>query len=841
MTRLLTFFQNHPRLTLAVLAVLSAVSVPFFLSINIRSDIVSVLPKSISQAQAYREQMRRFPGGGSGYLVLLEGPGPREVTAFGLALADSLKTLLPGARPVVGMDTAWVNAYALWLVDPDFLEALAPHVNGAAPHQLLAAVNTVLETWDPGAANPSTRSQQSPENRLRGWLDLLDILRTHPDSLEQAVPAALQTALAGPPVQLAPDGKTGFFAVFAPPRAVGTSDEFRFARQLQKTVARLGDGTVKAAVTGNMVLAAEESNAIRGEINRATAFATLLMIIFLVAVFRQLPQIVAMAASMLFATSIAAGLTAILSHGTIHVITASFLLLLLGMGIDYAAFLIHAALHSDNPARAMAAALPPLAIGTGTSIVVFLCLAFTGIPPLMQLGWVVALGLTITLVVAAMVAPAVMGLFAANHKPAAPKPFRTLPAWTMYVLTGVLSLVALGGAWGLFHSSIETDMRALGRKKLPAALTMDKIVERFNLFPASLQIICPRPDSLRSMVAMLRQDPLVRNVGSALDVLPNDDDRPITTQALATLRPATQNVSPDAAAFRRELHRFRTNLLETAQMAFLAGQFGLQQYLLKEADPGGRLALLDSLLAGNALTDATVGRFESIVGNQLRPRLDRLCAQPAFHLHNLPAMLRERYFPADSLDNASLVYVSLHRDIWKREVFQLVQRHLSPVYPGLTGSALLSHMIIDLVLRRGGLALAVALVICFIVVLLYLRSLRGALFGMFPIVAAICASGYVFYTGKLLDIPLLNYISACSLVLITGIGMEYSVRALAVDVEGRGVVAKSLFASGVLSIMGFGGIAFCSHAGLRGFGLVLCIGLVICLVFALVVNAAKRE
>jgi predicted exporter len=112
---------------------------------------------------------------------------------------------------------------------------------------------------------------------------------------------------------------------------------------------------------------------------------------------------------------------------------------------------------------------------------------------------------------------------------------------------------------------------------------------------------------------------------------------------------------------------------------------------------------------------------------------------------------------------------------------------------------------------------------------------------MFPIMAAICASGYVFYTGKLLEIPLLNYISVCSLVLITGIGMEYSVRALAVDVEGRAVVAKSLFASGVLSIMGFGGIAFCSHAGLRGFGLVLCIGLVICLVFALVVNAAKRE
>jgi hypothetical protein len=409
--RFLAFFQHNPVTTLLILAALSALSVPFFISIHIRSDIESVLPKSIPQAQAFREQMRRFPGGGSGYLVLLEGPGPGAVTKFGLALADSLVRLLPGIRPVVGMDTAWVNKYGLWLVDPHFLKELAPQVQGTTPHDILAAVNTVLENWDPNTAGGRQQARRSPETWLRGWIDLLDILRLPADSLERAAPAALQNALSGPPIQLSADGKTGLLVLFQP---AGLDDEFVFVQQLQAAVSRMNTGAVRASVTGNMVLADEESRTIRSELNNGTLVATLLMIIFLIAIFRELPSIVAMAASMFFSTTVAAGLTAILAGGTIHVITASFLLLLLGMGIDYAAFLIHSGLRSETPIQAMAAALRPLAVGTATSIIVFLCLIFTGIPPLVQLGWVVALGLTITLAISAVVAPAVIGLYGKN-------------------------------------------------------------------------------------------------------------------------------------------------------------------------------------------------------------------------------------------------------------------------------------------------------------------------------------------------------------------------------------------------------------------------------------------
>jgi hypothetical protein len=405
----------------------------------------------------------------------------------------------------------------------------------------------------------------------------------------------------------------------------------------------------------------------------------------------------------------------------------------------------------------------------------------------------------------------------------------------------ILILVALGGIWGLSRSHMETDMRALGRKKLAANQIMDRIVERFNLYPAALQIICHQPDSLAGLVAGLQKDPLVRDVASALDVLPPDHDIPLVAQAQHTLQLQAANVHPDPAALQRELRRFRLNLQESAQMAFLAGNFGLQQYLLQEAADSSRLARIEHLLAGGAIPAPQVSRFELIVGGQLKTRLDRLCAQPAFGLRDLPALLRERYYPIDDSSGSSLVYVSLHRDIWKREVFELVQRHLSPSFQGLTGSALLSHMIVDMVLYRGAIALVVALVACYLVLVLYLRSARRSLFGMLPILAAIASSGYVFYIGRLLGVPLLNYISVSALVLITGIGMEYSVRSLAADAAGRAVVAKSIFASGIFELLGFGGIVFCSHAGLRGFGLVLCLGLAICLIFSLIVNATKKE
>lgn len=840
MVRFFAFIQRHPGKTLLSLLLLCLLCIPSFLSLQIRSDIESVLPDSDPQARAYKEQLSLFPGAGSGYLVMIDGPGPRQVIAHGLRLADTLKNALPGVRTVVGMDTAWINANGLWLLPPSFLELFSRHLKGAAPHDLLTAVNATLAEWEPDGADARAAGGRSPETWIRGWIDLFLLLRLSPDSMERAVPGALQDAFSGPPVQLSADGTSGWFALYLPGNEIKGRDEFEFVRRLIETVSRLNTGEVRASVTGNMVLAYEESNNIQSEINRATAVASLIMILFLILVFRELPQITAMAVSMAFATALAAGLTALLTGGTIHVITASFLLLLLGMGIDFSAFLVHSAIRSADPPRAVADALRPLALSAGTTVIVFLCLAFTGIPPLVQLGWVVALGLAVTLVISAVVAPAVIALFRSRIRPRPVRETARLSPRTFHVVTAILVVLAAGGIAAFFGSQMETDVRKLNIKRLPAARTLDRMVERFNLYPASLQMVCPRIDSLKSLTDGLRKDPMVSKVSSALDLVPAPAAVPAMEASLQRMRAPAARVRPDSDALKRELTLFSDGLAEYAQLAYVAGRFDLHHYLARETTPGSRLARLTEDLGTGKISGSSMARFETLVGGLLALRMERLCAQPPFTLDGLPAVMRERFFPEDEKSGASLVYVSLHRDIWKREVIDRVRQNLSPRYPVLTGSALLSNRVIDMVVHRGGLALLAALILCTLVLFLDLRSWRRAFFGMFPILAALCCGGYIFYTGHALGVPLLNYVSVCSLVLISGIGLEYSVHAFSSHGGDRAVVAKSLFTSGVLSILGFGGIAFCSHAGLRGFGLTLSLGLAICLVFSFIANAARE-
>jgi predicted RND superfamily exporter protein len=213
--------------------------------------------------------------------------------------------------------------------------------------------------------------------------------------------------------------------------------------------------------------------------------------------------------------------------------------------------------------------------------------------------------------------------------------------------------------------------------------------------------------------------------------------------------------------------------------------------------------------------------------------LARLAGSRAYRFDEIPFIMRDRFFPLDPERKGCLVYATLRRDIWKPEVYDRVNEYVVPKFPELTGAALLSHKIVDLVIQRGAWGLITGSIVCLVLMFIFLKSVVKGLTGFVPIIIAFLHTGFVFWLGTVIARPLLNYISITSLILIAGIGLDYSIHSLSASAANRFTVMKSVFVSGCTSLIGFAGLWFCGHAGLQGLGLALVMGLSVCIGWSL--------
>jgi predicted RND superfamily exporter protein len=130
--------------------------------------------------------------------------------------------------------------------------------------------------------------------------------------------------------------------------------------------------------------------------------------------------------------------------------------------------------------------------------------------------------------------------------------------------------------------------------------------------------------------------------------------------------------------------------------------------------------------------------------------------------------------------------------------------------------------------------------VCLVLMFVFLRSVVKGLLGFVPIIIAFLHTGFIFWLGTAMQKPLFNYISITSLILIAGIGLDYSIHSLSASAANRVTVRKSIFISGCTSLIGFTGLWFCGHAGLQGLGLALVMGLGVCITWSLLMLIIRK-
>jgi predicted exporter len=182
----------------------------------------------------------------------------------------------------------------------------------------------------------------------------------------------------------------------------------RIAQAFADARAEAGAETAVLRLTGPAVFAVNSRDAIRGDVERLSVLATVLVAGLLLAVFRSVAVVAA--AFVPVASGILAGLAAVaLGFGTVHGITLGFGVTLIGEAVDYSIYFFGQRRPGEPPERALAGIWPTLRLGTIVSVASYCAMLLSGFAGLAQLGAFAVVGLVAALAATRWVLPALAG------------------------------------------------------------------------------------------------------------------------------------------------------------------------------------------------------------------------------------------------------------------------------------------------------------------------------------------------------------------------------------------------------------------------------------------------
>lgn len=649
------------------------------------------------------------------------------------------------------------------------------------------------------------------------------------------------------------DGRMAFLRaqpVACPGRAPGSAEPVRVARAIVERVQRAFP-RLKLGMTGLPVLEHDEMLAANQDSARACGLSLIAVTLIFVVGFRSLRRpLYAIVALVLSGCWTMGWIT--LTVGHLNLLSVSFLVTLIGLGIDYS--IVWLSRHEielgagRTPAEAGLATArgvgPGIVTGCLTTALAFYATLVTDFLGLKELGWIAGGGILFCLLGALTVLPALLVVMERGHSskfvrlPVALPAFPWLdphPAWVL----GVASVGIALAVGALRHVSFDYNLLNLQSHGLAAVEWEKRLIqdtgtsawyalsvadtpeeargrkERFQELPTVGRVV-----EIASMIpaGQAEKEPVVRQIGNLLTKLPKAAELPDplppnpdgVRDLLLGMAHGTRGCHPDDR--------------------ILVGHVGdACQRLVRAFErfaPRERARLL--------------GQFERAWICDLLDRLWSLrsVANPEpVTIADLPSVLVERYH---GRTGKWLVQVFAKQSVWDYGPMVQFREEVTSVDPRATGKPISTlHSLEQMTdgYRRGAL---VAVLVIFVAVYWDLRRLSDTLLAAVPL-----SLGSVVTLGAMgwLGIPL-NPANLIAFPLILGIGIdggvhvmhEYRARV------GRYFVSRDLFRAlslcGLTSIAGFASLILAQHRGMASIGQVLSLGIAACSASALVVLPA---
>lgn len=692
-------------------------------------------------------------------------------------------------------------------------------------------------------------------------------------ALEQAAEASSNIAadrralaIAPPPEYLRSDSGRLFFVTILPRKDFNRLDAIReplAAIRAAIDEVRAEFPKVEIGLTGKPVLQADELETTDRDMVRSASVAAAVIASLFMIVFRGVrrPLLAVLAFAIAFGWSYG---VATLVVGHLNLLSIVFMLVLVGVGLDYGVHVVarfmearRRRLASGAIRETMRTAVPGNITGSLTSAAVFLLALTTNFQGLRELGLIAGAGLLLCVVAMTIDLPALLWLTERRGRAAARLPRRIDPTEPVETvarrrparrgLDGLLAgaavaiaiLAAIAAARSLRFETNLLDLQAEGLESVDWEHRVFEDSVSASWFGAS---IAGSFEEIAARIDSAKAHPEIARTASVLDVIARPEARRDAARQrfLAAVDVANDAANPpgpiDDASLAQDLAAARDRLASLA----LAARGSAPAEAARLASLAERLGPLVAEMQDAVSRDEAASRLRAAFANAGAAITAMAEGDRAELREALPAAIR------DSLVAPSgrfLVRMLPAEDAWEVEPlgrFVAAMRSVDPMATGVPMTQFESiHDMSEAFVQMAILAIVA-------VTLLVWIDFRD------PASVAICVAalllGLAWTVGAMtvLGVPL-NLANFFGIPILMGLGIDSAVHMThrARESRGRriryGATAKAVALTATTTAIGFGSLVFASHRGLQSLGMVMLVGSVACLLAAVIfVPAAAR-
>ena len=618
---------------------------------------------------------------------------------------------------------------------------------------------------------------------------------------------------------------------------------------------------VNVGITGEPVLEYDEMLQSQRDSIQASVLALVLCAFLFVGAYRKLGRpLKATAALILGLGYTMAYTTATVGH--LNVLTVTFFPILIGLAIDFGIHLTTRFEEECSAGGESAHALAKAVVHTGkgiftgclTTSAAFFAMGLTDFKGIQEMGIITGGGMIVCLLPMMTFLPASL-LYGKNGVQQAPRSRdanvslrgRIEQAWlgrprTVIALVTVITLLALVPMQKVFFDYNLLNMQSKG---LPAVIFEHKLIESASKSVLYAAVVADSREEALLLESRLTNLPSVASVDSMARYLVDDQSRKMEIIAgikndIQTIEFAPTDGDPasvdNLSRTLWSLHGYLGLALDElrgreqpeleAQLRGMRRSIEALRYELLNSDP--RQAARQLAAYQQALFEDLRQTFRSIRTQDISSPLTEA---------GLPPFLKTRFI---GVDGKHLLQVYPKGDIWDRKVQEEFVGEIRSVAPEATGTPIQLYEYTTLLKNSYIKAAWYALATIVVMVLVHFRRPSAVLYALLPV-----ALGTLWTTGIMgwAGIPF-NPANIMILPLVIGIGVTSGIHILNRYAEeqnpsilGRST-GKAVIVSALTTIAGFGSLIPAEHQGIRSLGIVMSLGVGLCMLASITVLPA---
>lgn len=832
---------RKPLVTLIVVSILVAMAGGYAQStLRLQADVTELVDTEADFLQNYGAYKADYPQHRRLNVIVIDGADARRARLVETTLLSAMRAQ-PDLFPVIyapGADP-FLQRQALLYLDTDRLAELVDDLAAAQPALAILARDPSLR----GLARLFDRVDPGGDGalaRLAGTLAATAQAVRDGDRLAKEISWAelLLGDAAAPRRRL---------IVFQ--GSLGDDDGALARRQAAviRTNAEYVSGLQDASVsmTGRGPLSSAELSSAVASIQFAGLLSLLFVVILLWIGLGSLRAIAAavltLAVGLVFTAAFAA-----LTVGTLNVLSLTFAVLFIGLGIDFAIHLIlrrtgEGEDDGDGSWRPVLRGLGPTLTLCGlTTAVAFLSFWPTAFRGLAELGLISAAGMVIAVIMTFTLLPVLLDLFGARDTRGR-IPAWQVGSWIQGLVTAraarpvsVVALVLLVASAAV-ATQLRFDFNSLNLQNpgSEAVRTLVSLHEDGTITPYALTISVPDLGAVDRAAEALRAMPEVGGVKTLRDFIPAEQATRLDMidEAKILLGPVVLSGAPVAAP--SDADRMAAVVELSARAGELAAQTGDAAF--------GRLASALAAMASSADAAAMAQTFEGLAATDFVDSLAMLRAALSagpVTLDTLPAELVAR----ETGRGGALRVVALPReDLRDFAALGAFVRAVHATFPDATGRPALEAGVGEIVVDAFRQAFLTAAIAIFLILAISLRSITDAGLVMVPL---LLAAGLTATVMVVFAIPL-NVANVIVLPLLLGMGVDNGLHVVgrfretaSVSDVYRSTTPRAVATSALTTLLSFVALAFADHRGMASMGQLLAVAIGFMLIATLLVLPA---